>query len=96
MVYGSEVPLASRLRDGSSRLGLLAVNQNFTDRGRAYLPFSGMRKDPCLTVSRGAKIPCFLAGKSCLSSRQSAAEPPQPSHHLLPFAVLRPLHTEAE
>ncbi|NWR60192.1 PERM Myeloperoxidase, partial [Bucorvus abyssinicus] len=64
MVYGSEVPLANRLRDRTSQLGLLAVNQNFTDRGRAYLPFSGMQKDPCLTVSREAKIPCFLAGDS--------------------------------
>lgn len=83
MVYGSEEAMARRLRDGSSRLGLLAVNQNFTDRGRAYLPFSSMQKDFCLTVSGKAKIPCFLAGKSCLPSSRSAAEPPQPSRLLL-------------
>ncbi|KFO89319.1 Myeloperoxidase, partial [Buceros rhinoceros silvestris] len=51
MVYGSEVPLAGRLRDRSSRLGLLAVNQNFTDGGRAYMPFSSMRKDPLQVCS---------------------------------------------
>ncbi|NWX05125.1 PERM Myeloperoxidase, partial [Caloenas nicobarica] len=64
MVYGSEVPLANKLRDRSNQLGLLAVNQNFTDRGKAYMPFGSMQKDPCLIVSRGANIPCFLAGDS--------------------------------
>ncbi|XP_075025158.1 eosinophil peroxidase-like isoform X2 [Calonectris borealis] len=64
VVYGSEVPLANKLRDQTSQLGLLAVNRNFTDRGKAYMPFDSMQKDPCLIVSRGAKIPCFLAGDS--------------------------------
>ncbi|NXH16687.1 PERM Myeloperoxidase, partial [Bucco capensis] len=64
MVYGSEVPLATRLRNQSSQLGLLAVNQNFSDRGRAYMPFNSAQKDPCLIVSKEAKIPCFLAGES--------------------------------
>ncbi|KAM9218368.1 myeloperoxidase-like [Leptosomus discolor] len=64
MVYGSEVPLANKLRDRTSQLGLLAVNQNFTDRGKAYMPFTSMEKDPCLKVSGGDKIPCFLAGDS--------------------------------
>lgn len=63
MVYGSEVPLANKLRDQTNQLGLLAVNQNFTDKGKAYMPFNNMQKSPCLTVSREAKIPCFLAGK---------------------------------
>lgn len=63
MVYGSEVPLANKLRDRSNQLGLLAVNRNFTDSGKAYMPFGSMQKDPCLIVSRGANIPCFLAGK---------------------------------
>lgn len=63
MVYGSEVPLANKLRDRSNQLGLLAVNRNFTDSGRAYMPFGRMQKDPCLIVSKGANIPCFLAGK---------------------------------
>lgn len=62
-VYGSEAAVAERLRDRSSRRGLLAVNRNFTDRGRAYLPFGPMRKEPCLKASGAAKIPCFLAGE---------------------------------
>ncbi|KFV59874.1 Myeloperoxidase, partial [Tyto alba] len=62
MVYGSEVPLANKLRDQTSQLGLMAVNQNFTDRGKEYMPFNSRQKDPCLIVSRGAKVPCFLAG----------------------------------
>ncbi|NXI40842.1 PERM Myeloperoxidase, partial [Galbula dea] len=64
MVYGSEVPLANKLRNQSSQLGLLAVNQNFNDRGKEYMPFQRMEKDPCLIVSKEAKIPCFLAGDS--------------------------------
>ncbi|NXH67229.1 PERM Myeloperoxidase, partial [Hydrobates tethys] len=64
VVYGSEVPLANKLRNQTSQLGLLAVNQNFTDSGKAYMPFDSMQKDPCLIASREAKIPCFLAGDS--------------------------------
>ncbi|OXB71371.1 UNVERIFIED_CONTAM: hypothetical protein H355_011748, partial [Colinus virginianus] len=64
MVYGSEEPLANKLRDCTNQLGLLAVNQNFTDNGMAYMPFARMPKDPCLKVSGKAKIPCFLAGDS--------------------------------
>lgn len=63
MVYGSEQHLANRLRNWNNQLGLLAVNQNFTDNGMAYLPFVRMSKDPCLKVSGSANIPCFLAGK---------------------------------
>ncbi|XP_074779347.1 myeloperoxidase [Athene noctua] len=64
MVYGSDVPLATKLRDWTNQLGLLAVNRNFTDMGKAYMPFGSAQKDPCLIVSRGAKVPCFLAGDS--------------------------------
>ncbi|NXG60671.1 PERM Myeloperoxidase, partial [Hemiprocne comata] len=62
VVYGSEEPVASRLRNLTSQLGLLAVNQNFTDEGREYMPFGPMRKEPCLKASRGLQIPCFFAG----------------------------------
>ncbi|KFP29424.1 Myeloperoxidase, partial [Colius striatus] len=62
VVYGSELPLANKLRNHSSQLGLLAVNQIFSDEGKAYMPFASMQKDPCLKVSKGARIPCFLAG----------------------------------
>ncbi|NWY59126.1 PERM Myeloperoxidase, partial [Chionis minor] len=64
VVYGSEVPLANKLRDQTNQLGLLAVNQNFTDNGKEYMPFDSMQKDPCLKASGEAKIPCFLAGDS--------------------------------
>ncbi|NXY86623.1 PERE peroxidase, partial [Alcedo cyanopectus] len=63
VVYGSDTPLATKLRDWSSPLGLLAVNPNFTDKGRELMPFNSVQQDPCLIVSKGAKIPCFLAGK---------------------------------
>ncbi|NWI88224.1 PERE peroxidase, partial [Pitta sordida] len=62
VVYGSEVSVANRLRDRRHQRGLLAVNQNFTDRGRAYMPFGPMRKEPCLKASGAARIPCFFAG----------------------------------
>ncbi|NWT56972.1 PERE peroxidase, partial [Erythrocercus mccallii] len=61
-VYGSETAVAERLWDRSSQRGLLAVNHNFTDRRRAYMPFGPMRKEPCLKASRAARIPYFLAG----------------------------------
>uniref|UniRef100_A0A7M4EK91 Eosinophil peroxidase n=1 Tax=Crocodylus porosus TaxID=8502 RepID=A0A7M4EK91_CROPO len=62
MVYGSEVPLANKLRNRNNQLGLLAVNNRFTDQGLAFLPFVKMKEDPCLMVSGKAQIPCFLAG----------------------------------
>ncbi|XP_009073008.1 PREDICTED: eosinophil peroxidase-like [Acanthisitta chloris] len=62
VVYGSEVALANRLRDRSRQLGLLAVNHKFTDRGKAYMPFGPIRKEPCLKASGAARIPCFMAG----------------------------------
>ncbi|KAM8944082.1 eosinophil peroxidase [Lycaon pictus] len=64
MVYGSEDPLATRLRNLTNQLGLLAVNTRFRDNGRALLPFDNLRDDPCLLTNRSARIPCFLAGDS--------------------------------
>ncbi|XP_032946415.1 eosinophil peroxidase [Rhinolophus ferrumequinum] len=64
MVYGSEVSLAHRLRNKTNYLGLLAVNQRFSDNGRALLPFDNLHEDPCLLTNRSARIPCFLAGDS--------------------------------
>ncbi|XP_006889308.1 PREDICTED: eosinophil peroxidase [Elephantulus edwardii] len=64
MVYGSEVTLSLRLRNRTNYLGLLAVNEQFQDNGRALLPFDNMRDDPCLLTNRSARIPCFLAGDS--------------------------------
>ncbi|XP_017204576.3 myeloperoxidase [Oryctolagus cuniculus] len=62
MVYGSEDPLAAKLRNQTNQLGLLAVNQRFRDNGRALLPFDTLHDDPCLLTNRSVRIPCFLAG----------------------------------
>ncbi|KAI5944573.1 Eosinophil peroxidase [Manis javanica] len=64
MVYGSEVTLSLRLRNRTNFLGLLAVNQNFQDNGRALLPFDNIHEDPCLLTNPSVRIPCFLAGDS--------------------------------
>ncbi|XP_037665550.1 eosinophil peroxidase [Choloepus didactylus] len=64
MVYGSEVSLALRLRNRTNYLGLLAINQQFQDNGRALLPFDNQRDDPCLLTNPSVRIPCFLAGDS--------------------------------
>ncbi|GAB1296638.1 Myeloperoxidase [Apodemus speciosus] len=61
-VYGSEDPLARRLRNLTNQLGLLNVNTRFQDNGRALLPFDNLHDDPCLLTNRSASIPCFLAG----------------------------------
>lgn len=63
MVYGSEDPLAMNLRNLTNQLGLLNVNTNFSDNGRALLPFDNLHDDPCLLTNRSVHIPCFLAGQ---------------------------------
>ncbi|TFJ99392.1 nuclear cap-binding protein subunit 1 [Platysternon megacephalum] len=62
MVYGSEVPLAKTLRNNTNQLGLMAVNQEFTDGGLELLPFGNLEKDPCLLTNKTAQIRCFIAG----------------------------------
>ncbi|KAM7069260.1 eosinophil peroxidase isoform 2-T2 [Molossus nigricans] len=73
MVYGSEVSLSLRLRNRTNFLGLLAINQRFTDNGRALLPFDNLPDDPCLLTNRSARIPCFLAGDIRSSENPSLA-----------------------
>ncbi|NP_001301115.1 myeloperoxidase precursor [Capra hircus] len=73
MVYGSEDPLAMRLRNLTNQLGLLAVNTRFQDNGRALLPFDNLHDDPCLLTNRSANIPCFLAGDSRASEMPELA-----------------------
>ncbi|XP_066559025.1 eosinophil peroxidase [Amia ocellicauda] len=49
-VYGSSAPLAQRLRDPQSLLGLLATHPSLSDRGRALLPplpRAAHTPDPC-------------------------------------------------
>lgn len=62
-VYGSEDPLARKLRNLTNQLGLLAINTRFQDNGRALMPFDSLHDDPCLLTNRSARIPCFLAGQ---------------------------------
>ncbi|XP_043942125.1 eosinophil peroxidase-like [Protopterus annectens] len=68
MVYGSTPSMALRLRNMSNDLGLLAVNQNYTDDGLALPPFNYQSTNPCPLNHKISKnlssdgIPCFLAG----------------------------------
>ncbi|KAG9469338.1 hypothetical protein GDO78_020779 [Eleutherodactylus coqui] len=61
-VYGSDIKLATILRNNTNQLGLLAVNQQFTDNGFPFLPFSGNPNDPCAKTDELLGVPCFLAG----------------------------------
>ncbi|XP_078076689.1 myeloperoxidase-like [Mustelus asterias] len=69
LVYGSTDSLARKLRNLTNDLGYLAINQEYTDNGRAYLPFASKKlQNPCaltrnLTANK-SDIPCFLAGDS--------------------------------
>uniref|UniRef100_G3UBF9 Lactoperoxidase n=1 Tax=Loxodonta africana TaxID=9785 RepID=G3UBF9_LOXAF len=68
-VYGSEPSLASRLRNLSSPLGLMAVNQEVSDHGLPYLPFVSKKPNPCEFINTTARVPCFLAGDSRASEQ---------------------------
>ncbi|XP_069800888.1 myeloperoxidase-like [Dendropsophus ebraccatus] len=70
-IYGSTNELARRLRENRNQLGLMAVNSNFTDNGRPYLPFStnGIEEDFCLQTNRTSGLPCFLAGDGRVSEQ---------------------------
>ncbi|XP_055112574.2 lactoperoxidase isoform X1 [Symphalangus syndactylus] len=63
-VYSSEPSLASRLRNLSSPLGLMAVNQEVSDHGLPYLPYDSKKPSPCEFINTTAHVPCFLAGDS--------------------------------
>ncbi|ETE71506.1 Peroxidase mlt-7, partial [Ophiophagus hannah] len=64
MVYASEDAWAMQLRNLTSNLGLLAVNDRFNDRGLALLPFGNPKGFPetCNITNKTLNIPCFLAG----------------------------------
>ncbi|XP_025022931.1 myeloperoxidase isoform X2 [Python bivittatus] len=64
MVYASEDRWAMQLRNFTNNLGLLAINEMFTDRGLAYLPFGNPEDFPesCNRTNPDFPIPCFLAG----------------------------------
>lgn len=63
MVYGSEDSVAKSLRNQTNQMGLLAVNQNFTDAGLELLPFENKTKSVCVLTNKSMNIPCFKAGK---------------------------------
>ncbi|CAI9162509.1 unnamed protein product [Rangifer tarandus platyrhynchus] len=69
LVYSSEPSLASRLRNLSSPLGLMAVHQEARDHGLAYLPFVNKKPSPCEFINTTARVPCFLAGDSRASEQ---------------------------
>ncbi|XP_053311840.1 myeloperoxidase-like [Spea bombifrons] len=61
-VYGSNLATAERLRNRTNQMGLMAINQNFTDNGLPLLPFDTINGGLCVTTNASAGIPCFLAG----------------------------------
>ncbi|XP_066457645.1 myeloperoxidase-like [Eleutherodactylus coqui] len=61
-VYGSDMNAATMLRNNTNQLGLLAVNQNFSDNGLPFLPFRGNAPDPCSRNNLSLGLPCFVAG----------------------------------
>lgn len=62
-VYGSEASVAKSIRNQTNQLGLMAVNQNFTDAGLELLPFENTTKSVCVLTNKSMNIPCFKAGK---------------------------------
>nr|XP_009676508.1 PREDICTED: myeloperoxidase-like [Struthio camelus australis] len=62
MVYGSEQSVAKSIRNQTNQLGLMAVNQNFTDAGLELLPFENKTKSVCVFTNKSMNIPCFKAG----------------------------------
>uniref|UniRef100_A0A8B9I483 Lactoperoxidase n=1 Tax=Anser brachyrhynchus TaxID=132585 RepID=A0A8B9I483_9AVES len=62
MVYGSDDSVAKSLRNQTNQMGLLAVNQNFTDAGLELLPFENKTKSVCVLTNKSMNIPCFKAG----------------------------------
>ncbi|XP_072445616.1 eosinophil peroxidase-like isoform X2 [Chiloscyllium punctatum] len=66
-VYGSTDCLANKLRNLTNELGLLAVNEEFSDNGREYLPFNTISSNLCGRMGESCftnenSTPCFIAG----------------------------------
>ncbi|NWS22274.1 PERM Myeloperoxidase, partial [Pachyramphus minor] len=66
-LYGSDGALARSLRNLTNQLGLMAINQDFTDAGLELLPFENVTKSVCVLTNPGANIPCFRAGDKRVS-----------------------------
>nr|XP_013808387.1 PREDICTED: thyroid peroxidase [Apteryx mantelli mantelli] len=75
-VYGSTPAAENKLRNLTSREGLLRVNLKYYDNSREYLPFVDLIPSPCAqdsNASEGERIECFLAGDSRSSEVTSLA-----------------------
>ncbi|XP_056416737.1 myeloperoxidase-like [Hyla sarda] len=68
-VYGSELKVATALRNNTNQLGLLAVNQNFMDNSLPFLPFGEDPNDLCVQTNQILGLPCFLAGDTRVSEQ---------------------------
>ncbi|KAG2467707.1 PERT peroxidase, partial [Polypterus senegalus] len=66
-VYGGTVSVESKIRNLTSKEGLLNVNKKYQDNGREFLPFVAEVPSPCAQDpldNNGERIDCFLAGDS--------------------------------
>lgn len=75
-VYGSTPAVENKLRNLTSKEGLLRVNLKYYDNHREYLPFTDQIPSPCAqdsSASGGERVECFLAGDSRSSEVTSLA-----------------------
>ncbi|NXF51144.1 PERT peroxidase, partial [Oceanites oceanicus] len=75
-VYGSTPAVENKLRNLTSKEGLLRVNVKYYDNHREYLPFTDQIPSPCAqdsNASEGERIECFMAGDSRSSEVTSLA-----------------------
>ncbi|XP_071994329.1 myeloperoxidase-like isoform X3 [Engystomops pustulosus] len=63
-VYGNDNHVANMLRNNTNQLGLLAINQIFSDNGLSFLSFNGNAPDQCSMSNPSLGVPCFLSGDS--------------------------------
>ncbi|XP_032902286.1 eosinophil peroxidase-like [Amblyraja radiata] len=66
-VYGSTDCLANKLRNLANEDGMMAVNQEYSDNGREYLPFNNFSNNLCGSPGNSCgnspnATPCFIAG----------------------------------
>ncbi|NWZ44536.1 PERT peroxidase, partial [Brachypodius atriceps] len=75
-VYGSTPAVENKLRNLTSKEGLLRVNLKYFDNHREYLPFTDQIPSPCAQdphASGGERLECFVAGDSRSSEVTSLA-----------------------
>ncbi|XP_048364599.1 thyroid peroxidase isoform X1 [Sphaerodactylus townsendi] len=71
-VYGSTPAIERKLRNMTSKEGLLRINLQYFDNGREYLPFVDRVPSPCaqnFKADEAERIECFMAGDSRLPAR---------------------------